>query len=413
VENRSATVSTAVACDEALKYNGGKLYRAFPTVSATRVNGSRREFGVWCPAALVRTRGVLERLFGEGTPMTRHIAASVIVLLFLMLTSFAAGQAVKVTSISFCEQVSDDGTIPINVTSRFGGDAPSEEMRAAGQAEQQRKTAEAKATHVSKGSDNQTAQKPPVKDAKTALLGIWQCRMPTGTATLVFESANHLSLDGSPASYSVVQNALRVTDDDGTQDYPYTLKDNVLTISFPEGYQLQFTRVSDKTKYTAEDNPPAGETDAGAYSEDKPAGEEGTDEETYGQVPGGRQTYGGGATGGDMDLMNHFAGTWWNATTNTETNLTLTADGRYFESYTASYSGGSSDQYGNTDMTWGTAGDQQAQGTWTVRGTREQGVLTIIFQDGTRREINYQVHVENGEVYWSEYYFNGELYGKK
>jgi len=111
--------------------------------------------------------------------------------------------------------------------------------------------------------------------------------------------------------------------------------------------------------------------------------------------------------------MNHFAGTWWNATTNTETNVTLTADGRYFESSAASYSGGSSDQYGNSDMSWGAAGDQTAQGTWTVRGTREQGVLTILFNNGSQREINYQVHVENGEVYWSEYYFNGELYGKK
>jgi hypothetical protein len=27
--------------------------------------------------------------------------------------------------------------------------------------------------------------------------------------------------------------------------------------------------------------------------------------------------------------------------------------------------------------------------------------------------IQYRVHVENGETYWNEYWFNGDLYGRQ
>ena len=111
--------------------------------------------------------------------------------------------------------------------------------------------------------------------------------------------------------------------------------------------------------------------------------------------------------------MQHLSGTWVNMTKNTETKVTLSPDGGYYENYEASYSGGSSDSYGNQDMAWGTAGQQQAQGQWRVQGTAEQGVITLIFNDGSTREIQYRVHVENGETYWSEYWFNGDLYGKQ
>ena len=244
------------------------------------------------------------------------------------------------------------------------------------------------------------------KEPRSSLLGTWQCRMAAGTSTLVFESANRLNLDGQQAKYALEPGAIRVQDESGTQDYPYRLQGNVLTIGFSEEYELQFTKISDKTEYTGEEY--TGETDTGTEPEGY------GDPEGAGQIPSGGDYVGEPpAGGGDQDLMSHFAGTWWNATTNTETNVTLTADGRYYETAVSSYSGGSSDQYGNSDMSWGAAGDQTAQGTWTVSGTREQGVLTLIFQDGSRREINYQVHVENGEVYWSEYFFNGVLYGKK
>jgi hypothetical protein len=122
---------------------------------------------------------------------------------------------------------------------------------------------------------------------------------------------------------------------------------------------------------------------------------------------------GSGGQAGSSELMQRFAGTWVNMTKNTETRVTLAPDGSYYENYDASYSGTSSDGYGNQDMAWGTAGQQQAQGQWQAQGTAEQGTITIMFSNGNTREIQYRVHVENGETYWNEYWFNGDLYGRE
>ena len=113
------------------------------------------------------------------------------------------------------------------------------------------------------------------------------------------------------------------------------------------------------------------------------------------------------------DLMQAFAGTWVTMTTNTETRVTLSPDGGYYENYEASYSGSSSDGLGNQDMAWGTAGNNQSQGRWTAQGSREQGVITITYNNGNTTSVEYRVHVENGETYWNEYYFNGTLYGRE
>jgi len=244
-----------------------------------------------------------------------------------------------------------------------------------------------------KSTKNEMANSPKKKDAGSDLIGTWYCQMPMGTSVLIFQSKDKLALDGQPANYKLVQGALRVTDDYGTQDYPYNLKNGTLTISFPEGYELQFVKSSDESTY-----------------QDEQLQDQYSDFDDSESEDNNRPNNASNAAG---DLMQHFAGTWWNASTNTETNVTLTADGRYYENYSASYSGGSSDQYGNESMNWGAAGDQQASGQWTVQGTRERGVLTITYPSGNQRAINYQVHVENGEYYWREYYFNGDLYGKK
>jgi hypothetical protein len=113
------------------------------------------------------------------------------------------------------------------------------------------------------------------------------------------------------------------------------------------------------------------------------------------------------------DLMQYFAGTWKTYTQMTETTVHLTADGRYFENYVASYGGEGRDQYGNQTMSWGSATDQKESGRWTVRGNRQQGVLTIVYNNGSQEVINYQVHIENGQTFWNEYYFGGILWGRQ
>jgi hypothetical protein len=117
--------------------------------------------------------------------------------------------------------------------------------------------------------------------------------------------------------------------------------------------------------------------------------------------------------GQSSGLMQYFAGTWKTYTQMTETTVHLSADGRYFENYVASYGGTQHDVYGNEAMVWGAATDQSESGRWSVRGNREQGVLTIVYKDGSQEAINYRVHVEKGQVYWNEYLFDGTLWSKQ
>ena len=112
------------------------------------------------------------------------------------------------------------------------------------------------------------------------------------------------------------------------------------------------------------------------------------------------------------DLMQNFAGTWTNYTTNTATKITLAPNGDYFDHYEASYSGNFRDGAGNDTGNWGTANQNQGQGRWTVSGNRQQGKIVIRLKDGGENVLEYKVHEEKGQTYWNEYWFNGQLYGK-
>jgi hypothetical protein len=247
----------------------------------------------------------------------------------------------------------------------------------------------AQATSGEKSGKKPAASANVKKKTPGGLVGNWECATPYGISYLVVKSDKELIIDGERFAYTATGGVLKVRDDEGISDYPYSLENNALTIKFEEGYELTYLRTEKVPDYAGGEEP--ADNDESSYKESA----------AQSQPPA------------SSDLMQHFAGTWWNATTNTETEVTLTADGRYIESSSSSYSGGSSDQYGNSDMNWGAASDNAAQGSWTARGNRERGELIITFQDGSQKVFPYQVHVENGEVYWSEYYFNGVLYGKK
>jgi len=101
-----------------------------------------------------------------------------------------------------------------------------------------------------------------------------------------------------------------------------------------------------------------------------------------------------------------LVGTWVTMTKSTETALTLAANGEFSTGYVAGYSGTESGQ-------WGLAREDHSSGQWTASGSREQGTISLIYGNGKRERIQYKVHVENGEVFWNEYWFNGDLYGRR
>ena len=104
-------------------------------------------------------------------------------------------------------------------------------------------------------------------------------------------------------------------------------------------------------------------------------------------------------------LMQHFVGTWKNFSSSNQVLAVLYPDGTFKIRNTSAYS--------NYDQGWGGAADNFSQGRWSIRGNAQAGTLIINYTNGSQDYINYRVHVENGQAYWREYYFDGDLYQKQ
>ena len=52
------------------------------------------------------------------------------------------------------------------------------------------------------------------------------------------------------------------------------------------------------------------------------------------------------------------------------------------------------------------------RGRWTVRGTKDSGTIIVKLANGNEIYYEYKVHIEKGEKYFREYWFNGNHYRK-
>jgi hypothetical protein len=112
-------------------------------------------------------------------------------------------------------------------------------------------------------------------------------------------------------------------------------------------------------------------------------------------------------------LVGHFAGRWASVTSHTLANVTLSPNGDFIYHYEAGYSGEFQNELGDQTGNWGVTGQDKTRGRWTVRGNKEQGVILITYGDGSVEQVEYRVHVEKGQIYWNEYWFDGKLYSKR
>lgn len=112
-------------------------------------------------------------------------------------------------------------------------------------------------------------------------------------------------------------------------------------------------------------------------------------------------------------LIQFFADTWVSTTTNTSSYVYLYADGTYSLHDESGYSGNFTDGGGNNTGNWGAGGQQNGRGRWSVQGNKDQGQIISISPSGERTVYAYRVHMENGQKYYSEYFFNGTLYHRK
>lgn len=110
------------------------------------------------------------------------------------------------------------------------------------------------------------------------------------------------------------------------------------------------------------------------------------------------------------DLMQHFAGTWSSFGTNTSTWITFYPDGTYSDQSESSYSGEFNDGAGNQTGNWNAMGQSGDKGRWTVRGNKDSGTIIVKLNNGEEYYYEYRVHIEKGNKYYNEYYFNGDYY---
>lgn len=81
-----------------------------------------------------------------------------------------------------------------------------------------------------------------------ALLGTWEAVEDGETIRLVFKNDKVLEFEGEESPYALVPGAIRVNDPfEGPTDYKYTVRGNVLVLTFPEGDRLEFRRVGGTT----------------------------------------------------------------------------------------------------------------------------------------------------------------------
>ncbi|MBN1133268.1 MAG: hypothetical protein JXR52_06135 [Bacteroidales bacterium] len=116
---------------------------------------------------------------------------------------------------------------------------------------------------------------------------------------------------------------------------------------------------------------------------------------------------------GDPTLVKHFSGEWaWTNGYRTEW-MTFYPDGTYTDQYEAGYSGDFTDGGGNITGNWGASAQDSNRGRWTVQGTKDAGVITVLKSNGDQIRYDYRVYVERGEKFYWEYLFNNYHYRKQ
>jgi hypothetical protein len=78
----------------------------------------------------------------------------------------------------------------------------------------------------------------------SSLSGRWSFQNQQGELILEFLSANQLSFNGETTQYQLKEGVIQAMGDYGWIDYPYTLSQGTLTITFPDGSRFPFIRSS-------------------------------------------------------------------------------------------------------------------------------------------------------------------------
>jgi hypothetical protein len=93
-------------------------------------------------------------------------------------------------------------------------------------------------------ADNKGATSVQQDSKPSSLTGRWQYQGPEGNLVLEFLSGSQLVFNGESTEYRVQEGMIQAKGDYGWINYPYTFSQNKLIITFPDGNQVPFARVS-------------------------------------------------------------------------------------------------------------------------------------------------------------------------
>jgi hypothetical protein len=218
------------------------------------------------------------------------------------------------------------------------------------------------------GSDplSKLIQKPGAgKSTGSSLTGKWLFQSTEGEMVLEFLSDNQLSLNGEATQYQLKTGIIQAMGDYGWVDYPYTINQGKLLITFPGGTQIPFTKTS-----TAVPNPQAGGTQSA-----------------------------GSSAGYLKGTLCSWSGSSGSSSSYSRTErISFDGNGNFTFGNESSFSGNAGIAYGgNPDA---------RRGTYRV----EEKIVILQFQSGESYRVEINMRQDNGMI--TELMHNGKLYAR-
>jgi len=213
----------------------------------------------------------------------------------------------------------------------------------------------------------------------SSLMGAWEATEEGEIVRLVFKSETLLEFDGEQSTYTIAGDVIRVKDPfEGSVDYRFSLKNNVLRVTFPEGDQMIFHR--------------AGETPvASATTPSAPGGSSGSNQNYL--LVGKFMSYSSASSSSGSSSWTTY----------------VTFDGRGSFEY-SSESAHSSQQYDQTGTQTGSGlayGQSGAnRGTYRVVGNR----ILVTFSDGSTGEAQISERFQDGSI--GAFKYDGKTYAR-
>ncbi|NOZ46906.1 MAG: hypothetical protein GXO79_09000 [Chlorobi bacterium] len=197
------------------------------------------------------------------------------------------------------------------------------------------------------------------------LIGSWLYTSQQGNISLIFKSENILIYDGSQAYYSLQQGVIIVQDEYGNAYYPYTLENNKLNITFPEGYMLTFIKNN-------------------ASNVKRPSTEKTNNNENYNYLLSGKLCHWSGSS----NYSSSYSNSLW----------------AYFDGK-GNFSYGSESSFSSgTGIAYGDDNSGENHGTYDVKGN----IIILHFSDGSSGKATVNIQQDDGRI--TEIIYEGNIY---